>query len=199
MISKKFRNVSIAGLVAFFSGPLIFTNLYVEHQYYFYANSFYLLMVVSLGTIELYQRDPKKVFLLLMLMLAVRFDAYSHGYKNKIDVQDASVLNPVFESIQMHTQKNQVIMVFGEGWSSVVPYYSQRKAMMVGQGMIHETNFKQALENMGLENLGAIVSCPRNLNESDAKAAIQFIQDHHFTDMQGPFEPSKCTVFLKKM
>jgi hypothetical protein len=197
LLSKRFRHPAIACLIAFASGPLVFANLYLQHEYYFYANAMYLLLVVAFGMIETYDRNPRMVVMVMLVLFVLRFDAYTLSYKRTIDSSQQLNFESIFNSIQQRTKPSDVIMIFGDRWSSVIPYYSQRKAMMVSQNLIHEPMFAKSLELVGADNIGAVVICPQWLPETDIDKIKEFNTQHNFNQFDGPFLPIGCSVFYR--
>lgn len=123
----------------FFIPLLLFTNLHLVHDYYQYANSIWLVLCLALALYVIKSKKQPLLFLVLFFSVA-SCDIYQishHYYKHMQDVicskSDDSNLKrlEIAATIRAKTPKNSVIITIGEGWGSEIPYYSERKAIML--------------------------------------------------------------------
>lgn len=123
----------VAGAVA---SAAAFFNLYVVHDYYLCASVFPLWLAAAAGLYGVAERlpvggNPRHLVLpaVLLLMLVVsfrsRFVAGSHAGLDGDDfIAFASAVREV-------VPEGQEIVIFGDDWNSRLPYYTERKALMV--------------------------------------------------------------------
>lgn len=128
-------------------GPLIFTNLYYIHDYYYYAVGVFFLAGIGFSLVSIAEKSKFKslnaIILLLVLLVLYReyFDIYYPHQKTDYSTS-ANVL--LFKVIKDSTEKDDVIIVFGHDWNPYIAYYSERKAIM-GTVSISDKKFEQAI------------------------------------------------------
>lgn len=118
---------------AFCSGPLVFGNLYAVHDYYWYANSVFLLMAlaVPLGeAADIPGRARSGAATLALLVCLNGWVGYFRSDYFILQNKDETYLHDLGAVVHRHTAERDVIMVIGFDWSSALPYYAQRRAIM---------------------------------------------------------------------
>lgn len=136
----------------------IFFNLFLVHEYYLICASFSTWLATSIGLsclIDRFNYLQEKIIILFSLILLL--SAYNFG---NIDgnFTDLSAHPPViaYRQIKEIVNKNQEVIIFGEEWSSRVPYYIERKCIM-HYGIISEEYIKNYSSN---HNVKYIVTTP---------------------------------------
>lgn len=150
----------IAGLAAvFFLAQLLFPYAYAYQEYYFYACAVYLL--AGLGFVlhgVLDSRLPRAVCWVLVAVLPA---AQLHTYWRVYYPQQMVVSPGGFsytEALRDLTPRESVIVVAGADWASMIPLYSQRRALMVINGMVNDrTYLGRAFSELGDEEVSALV------------------------------------------
>ena len=122
-----------AALVGFISGPLIFANLYHVHDYYYAANSLLLLSAAGLMIASIWDdtRLPRGAnWLALGLVLCFQLHAFYRGYysHHRNGVPAAPELAKIIHDA---VPADGIVLIYGADWDSLLPYYSQRRAIMV--------------------------------------------------------------------
>jgi hypothetical protein len=131
---------------------VLFTNLHIIHNYYQYANSFWLIIAVALGFSIISRKIPTWSFILVMtLILACQIYSYSNTYYIATTYKWSPVMD-VGWFIKKNTPKNSAIMVVGDDWSPEVAFYSKRKALYIpnwvdGLFPVDEDALTSALKN----------------------------------------------------
>jgi len=127
--------IFIAGFAA---GPLIFTNLYFEHNYYWFANSIWLLLAIgtALGGIEerLPGQWPKLAPQAIAVLMAVcglvawkaRFLPILQKLPDKQQLAEAWT-----KPIQRAVPVGKTLVIIGQDWNSTALYYAGRKGIML--------------------------------------------------------------------
>lgn len=143
--------------------PLVtFTNLYHEHNYYAYANGIFLLIAAGVIIADLCYSDslPRRIagLSLLVLVLVYSSTTYLNSYR---PIQgrghDLSAIARDFENL---TREDEVVVVFGEDWSPEVPYYIQRRSVMIPDWLplgIDQPYFGKIKQNIAQFKVGAVV------------------------------------------
>lgn len=186
--AKKVSSVvaSFAGIVAIYA---VFTNLHIVHEYYQYSTSALAVAIVGLGFGAAERMMPRGRPLLVGAALAMVLESLS-VYRTdylpaQVNMNPALVVTGAF--IQSHTRQSALIAIFGDEWSSVIPYYSQRRAMMDHANHDADDPIVRAAIQRSAEAgnaLAAVVTC--NGERSRPRDRAKKLLDH----------PPQCTSFL---
>ena len=151
-------------ILGFLSTFLIFTNLHVVHNYYAYANGIFLIAASSCAVVGLLEQKnwaPLLGIVIFFVMIVVSVNGYYKGYYT-IQKNNASQLDNLAYIIKQMIPPEEIILVFGGDWSSELPYYSERRALMwppwVPQDMDSPT-MKEALSKLSDTRIGALIVC----------------------------------------
>jgi hypothetical protein len=147
----------------------IFFNLYYIHQYYPYAVS--VLILGALGYIfgSLLGLPDKRAWLGLALFAIVLAQSGRAYLRDFYPLQSTSAPGKPGAAawIDRTTRPDDAILIFGWGYSSELPYQSQRRAIMDWQpdwqpeSTVYNT-LQKAIDNEGAANIGAVVVCNRS-------------------------------------
>ena len=198
--------IAISSLAAGISGPLIFFNLYLVHEYYLVASvGFVGLGLYLLVNPKVYRfkriRIPSSY--LVAGTLSVNLLMLSFWYMPKIGVIPPShaAMYSVALKLKEVVRPDEVILTVGVDWDSTIPYFSQRYAIMLPSWHLNDyTPVSEGeyfsplavLENIEFylagRNLGAIVIC-KTRAASDDILAVDYILDTWKLDWQ---EDGEC-------
>jgi hypothetical protein len=174
------RRVTIlvsASLAGFLSPYFLFTNLHIVHNYYDTANAICLICTVSLIIGALFAKQCWRTGWSLLLVTVIsqllwfqmlfardlyRFDNYQLA---------------IARSIKANTHSTSVIAIYGQDWSSVIPYYSERRAIMESSFEPRADIFdrlRHLLSPQGGYPVEAIVRCPSAF-DADTQFAQTFV------------------------
>ena len=132
----RWRKWIYGGLLLFAAGPLIFPLLYSWHEYYFVANSIPLLAATGLALCALFESSRPRwlVWSAVLAILASQLWCYRQQlYPVQQTVnQGGSGLTAWLHDI---TGPDDVLIIAGEDWAPMIPYYAQRRALMIREGM----------------------------------------------------------------
>ena len=143
------RSRVIAGVavLGFFSGPLVFANLYHIHDYYYAANSLLLLAAAGLLLASVWDdaRLPRGTnWLALGLVLAFQLHAFYRGYYSH-HRQPAPPPPELAAVIRAAVPADGVVLIYGADWDPLLPYYFQRRALMVPGERENETTVLESV------------------------------------------------------
>jgi len=139
--TKRARWISGAAFVGFLSGPLVFANLYHLHDYYYAANALFLVSAagVLLSSVWDNPRLPRGFnWLAFGLILTCQGYAYYRGYASH-HRNPAPPPPALAETIKQHLSDNGVVLIYGADWNPLLPYYFERRAIMVPGERENET------------------------------------------------------------
>jgi len=177
LLNRKYWIEALAFFLFFLVGPLIFTNLYLVHEYYWYANAVFLLISLGFLIISFLDVDRLKFvtkFIVLPIILLSMYQSYFARYYNIQKFNNVAYL-PLASAIQYFTKPNDILLIYGFDWSSEIPYYSQRRALMDRWNLPFESSkFQLALKNLGDEKiLAMVIRNDTNFNEEFIEEKIR--------------------------
>ena len=130
----KYRKEIIAMNILFWSAPIIFSNLYMIHDYYYFVNMVFLTTAVSYFLFSLFEHKSSKVsklayYIIYPLILIIFLGAYLVVYFPR-QYKNNDSLDTISSIVKENTQKTDIMLIYGHDWNSSVPYYCQRRAIM---------------------------------------------------------------------
>lgn len=154
------RWIAGAAVAGFLSGPLVFANLYHIHDYYYAANALLLLAAAGLMLAAAWDHPalPRGTnWLALGLMLASQLHAYYRGYYAHI-AHPAPPPPAIASVIREAVPAGDVVLVYGADWNPLLPYYFERRALMVPGERERETEvLDQVLARLPPRRIAAMV------------------------------------------
>jgi hypothetical protein len=132
LVSRR-RVPAVLLFAAFCSGPAVFANLYAVHDYYWYANSVFLLaaLAVPLGEATTIPGSSRIGATVLALLLgASQWWGYYHSPYIAFQIKNQTYLRELGVAIRERTSATDVMMAIGFDWDSSLPYYAGRRAIM---------------------------------------------------------------------
>jgi hypothetical protein len=173
-----------ASIAAFFAVILTFTNLHIVHNYYQYANGVFLIAAICFCILGILEKKGLWKFLgfgIFALLLTFQISDY-YTVWTKIAVKaNKSLIIKTASAIQKYTNPNDIIFIYGLGFSSELPYYSQRRALMdniTGMALPDEPKMKAALTRLSEYKLGAMVFCGNK--DSKRQKTARLTAAYHF-------------------
>lgn len=136
------RWIAAVAVLGFFSGPLVFANLYHLHDYYFAANA--LLLTGAAGLLLAAAWDDPRLprganWLALGLVFVFQWHAFYRGYYSH-HRNPAPPPPELAAVIRDAVPADGVVLIYGADWDPLLPYYFQRRALMVPGGRENETD-----------------------------------------------------------
>ena len=179
------RNSTFLGLAAiggFLSAPLAFSNLYIVHSYYPYANGVYLLCAVAIGITTLLQAGRPVVALVLLALIAGGQQWYFYRVYPPIGFRDAN--GDRYYEIALVSRDivpaSEALIVLGDDWSPVSLYISRHKGLVLPNwNNLSAKVFQDPQPFLGGSKLGGIIYCPAYLDTygKDNQALVRFLAD----------------------
>lgn len=138
--ARRTRLFALAGTLAFVTGFLLFPNLYQRHDYYYAANALLLLMAAGgiLADAWSSSRLPRStLYLALFLFFGAQLNAFyrSYGFYHR---QHRAAPPEITQVIREVTAPDDIVLIYGWDWNTLLPYYAQRRTVMVPGGREYE-------------------------------------------------------------
>ncbi|RDS83415.1 hypothetical protein [Dyella psychrodurans] len=159
------------GLLLFlFAAPFfVFPNLHVIHHYYQYANSIFLVLAAAYLIFCIAHKRPK--LLTALLLCAISFDAYGYVkfFYQSIKPQNRELQVLLASYARRNVNPDDVVAGFGLDWSSEVPYYAERRALLISNGTSDAVLLKIAADPGKFadgKHIGLVIVCPNSFSEA---------------------------------
>jgi Dolichyl-phosphate-mannose-protein mannosyltransferase len=174
-------------LCGFLSSFLVFIPLHVFHSYYTYANGLFLIAAVSWCIVGLLEKQKWHSLLGAALFFISVTNAvggyYGRLLRFQIHGQEKSEFSRMQKTNWLHfagvssaamrlTEPQEVLLCFGWEWTSELPYYAQRRAVMwpswMGEESFDNPALQETIRKLGDNRVGALIVC----NESKTDALL---------------------------
>jgi hypothetical protein len=155
---SRWREIA-ACTACFLSVLVIFPVLYTHHSYYYVANTLLLMVAMGLSLVALAESTVPRWLagLAVCLVLGGQMWRYREQYypgQSLISVGGDGLST----SLRALTEPRDVIVVLGQDWNSMTPYYAQRRAVMLRDAVARDSaRVEQALAGLDGEKIGALV------------------------------------------
>jgi hypothetical protein len=192
---ERWRILGAAGL--FIAAQLMFPFAYALQEYYFYACTVFLLCALGLALHGLLDSGlPRWVpWAIVIAPFAFQLGTYLQGY-HVIQSVRSNGGTGLTDALRGVTPQGSVIIVAGDDWNPVIPYYSQRQALMIRNGLEYDrTYLERAFRDLKDEYVSALVlvKAQRANPELVRRAAAEFNLDPSVT-----FAHAWADVYLNK-
>jgi hypothetical protein len=151
----------IAGATALFlAAQLSIPLAYALQDYYFYAANLFAVASVAFVFLGLLDRIPFAISATLLLLPLIAFyTTYRATYFPWAQVRSPGG-SGLTEALKAYTPPGSVIIVAGADWSAIIPYYSERKALMIRRGLEADSAYLDgAFADLADEEVAALILC----------------------------------------
>jgi len=190
---ERWHILGAAGLFIF--AQLMFPFAYALQEYYFFACAVFLLCALGFALHGVLDSGlPRWVrWAIVCVPFAFQMGTYLQGY-HLIQSVRANGGTGLTDALRGITPNGGIIIVAGDDWSPIIPYYSQRKALMIRNGLEHDPAYlERALTDLKDEYVCALVmvEAQRRNQEFVRRVTAQFGLDPCVT-----FSHSTADVYL---
>lgn len=162
----------VAGVASlFFLAQLMFPFAYAYQDYYFYACAPFLVGGLGLALPALWNTGLPRwaCWALFAVLPLAELHTYWGFYRPEQLVRSEGGF-PFTRALRDLTPPHSVIVGAGADWAAIVPYYSQRKALLIRNGLENNHAYlRRALAELGDEDVTALVL----LREQRTNAALR--------------------------
>jgi hypothetical protein len=134
VLSRRRLVAFLTCIALYLSGPLIFTNLYFVHDYYSFANQFFLYAAIGVAIVSLVEAGALfrvGAIVGVLVMIAISVESYRENPIIGPNRALATEMSRIADTVRGLTKPDEVIVLMGFDWSPEIPYYSQRRALML--------------------------------------------------------------------
>lgn len=160
-VAGRWRKV-VAGLVGlWFFGQLAFPYAYALQDYYFYAGTWYLMLAVGVAFAALWEHSRWPNWLrgaLPVAILALLLSTYFNGGYRELQMVPSDGGSGLTALLNDKLPEDSVIMIIGQDWAAIVPYYAKRRALMVRDALRFDWDYlEEAIARMDDEDIAALL------------------------------------------
>lgn len=161
MVIPRQRVWMVGGLLAVFvSSQLVFSNLFFVHEYYQYATGLFLVLglgVALASPVRGRMMPAWALGLLVVVLVGLQVRSYWDFY---LPAQEHNIEPPeLVDAVRTVTRPTDMIVVLGHDWDAVVPYYSQRRSLMLVAGRERDPEaIRASVARLDPETVGAFVN-----------------------------------------
>ncbi len=141
LVDRRYRRTALLAAAASLSGPLLFARLYFVHDYYFYATAAFLTGAAGLvlaGVMDSPHLPRTGRIAMAAFLLGAQLLGFNHSYGDYY--RRLLPRPPEFAAlVQATVPPDDVVLILGWDWNALLPYYAQRRAIMVPLGHEEDT------------------------------------------------------------
>jgi hypothetical protein len=133
LIAPLYRRSALLCAAGFFSGPLIFTNLFAIHEYYYYPSAFFAAAAAGIVLAGLLATSWLPVGARIswtVLFIGLQAVNFNSDYARTLKYPPASP-PPMVDLVKRVTAKDNVVLIYGWDWNTLIPYYADRRAILM--------------------------------------------------------------------
>ena len=162
LIFARFRGaaVGLGCVVVFLTVQTVFPVLYAWHDYYYVAIAFLLLAAMGLALSRLVEagRNLRRIGAAVgATVFGLQVGLYLESYFGiqRVPSDGTSALHQMVRELMA---PDEVLLVAGDDWSSMIPYYARRRALMITENLEWApARLQQAFEALSGEKIGALI------------------------------------------
>jgi hypothetical protein len=175
-------------LAGFAAGPLVFTNLYYEHSYYWSANGIWLLLAVGTALAGISEFRPQKSWpqiTSLALAAVISISGFTAWFQRFLPILTAlpkreQITEAWTKPVQAVIPPGRTLLIVGHDWNPTALYYAERMgiAQPASEGIrFPGPEFNEAIQLLGPDSkLGTVVIADTLLTQDNQAALAQILQ-----------------------
>ncbi len=133
IIAPAYRRAALLCAAGFFTGPLVFTNLYTVHEYYYFPSAFFAASaagIVLAGLLENPRLPAAFKATTLVTFVGLQAINFNADYARTLKYPPAPP-PPIVSLLSRTTAPDDVVLIYGWDWNALIPYYAQRRAILM--------------------------------------------------------------------
>lgn len=131
LIHGRYRTAILFAAAGYLSPFFIFTNVHIVHPYYQSSNAIFACIAVGLSIASMIDKGLRKTAVVILVCLVASQLHYFREYFWSPVATDnvSSPLVLTARAARDATKPDESLLFFGDEWSSVIPFYSERKSL----------------------------------------------------------------------
>jgi len=152
----------------FFVAPICFTNLHFVHDYYMCANGIFLLAAAGFVFVGVLETPGWQNAGSAMIALVLLTGVYGHQtmYVPAQNINRTDFL-PLAFKIRDMTPPDAINIYVGFHWKPLLPYYSERRALMIPGEHLTDGTVRTALLALRGQKIGIVLTTPSGSYPTD--------------------------------
>jgi hypothetical protein len=195
VLNANYRWITLVCIFTYFLGPLVFTNLYYTHDYYFYANAVFLLVSTGLISVWLMEHTRYRFATKIIIIpgfIILLLTTYKNSYYPLQTYYDQSITR-LGDVIREVTSEEDVLLIYGNDWNPEIPYYAERKSLMNKWNYpLTDPRIQKSIENIGRDRITAMIT-----RDNSSDFTYDKISYFSFYD-QPVFQNRYGTLYIKR-
>jgi len=136
LFAGRWRRWILGGAGLFLAAQALFPILYAWHEYYFVANAVLLMTALGLVLCGLLESGaPRAAAWIVILGIYGGQAAQYLARDHPLQALDHGGPNELTQALRAVTPPDGVLVIAGEDWGSMTPFYAQRRALMIRRDM----------------------------------------------------------------
>lgn len=188
IIDRRSQIILLGALGAFLVPFVLFSNMHIVHNYYDAENAIFLICALAVVVSRLFSTGHRQAaWNLLVLTVASQLVWFGLFFLRDIRHPLDRPLLRIAQAIKETTDPDSVVVIYGQDFSSVIPYYAQRRALMEPDWIPYEGTLERArrmLSPQGGHPVEAVVRCKSRMDQfpefnrifADLDAHVQKVQ-----------------------
>ena len=173
VVDRRTAIILPAATGAFLLPFILFTNVHILHNYYATANAIFLIAIPAILITRLFSTGHRQAgWNLLALTVASQLVWFALSCVRDIRNPLDRPLLAIAQSVNANTDPDGVVVIYGQDWSSVIPYYAERRALMEPDSVVSmvpkETTIEWArrmLAPQGGHPVEAVIRCKSQMDQ----------------------------------
>jgi len=197
LVNPQHKKLIFISLLTFITSWMVLFNLYYVHNYYWYASSIFLAVLIGLiygHVIHYFKKIWAKYIAIIFLIILGVWGYINSYYTDQIKNLDSHRTIQIANILNKYTNPNSIIYIKGLDWSSELPYYSKRKALMIprwGGIDINKRKFDDMYrKSISKGNVDAIVLCGK---DKESNSRLQYFNMINSIKIK----ISGCDIFIR--
>lgn len=159
LVGRRWWRELLVLLGCFFAVQVIFPLLYAFHAYYYVANAWTVMLALGLVAVGLlHSRLPRPLAWVVVagLLLGQAGYAVAHYWSSLTEKKPYN--HELVTALRAATAPDDVLIVAGDDWSSVIPYNAARRSLMLRTGVEDDPAYlDRAFSELKDYHVGALV------------------------------------------
>jgi hypothetical protein len=188
IVDRRSGIIILEALAAFLLAFVLFTDLHIRHNYYDTENAIFLICALAILVARLFSTGHRQAgWNLLVVIIASQLVWFRLLFVRNIRNPSDRPLLAIAQAINAKTDADAIVVIYGQDFSSVIPYYAQRRALMEADSVpsfSKEETLQRArrmLAPQGGHPVEAVVRCKSELDRVPEFDRIFADFDTHFS------------------